>query len=175
MNIVPFQTGDTMGKRELVAERAAEEGAKHEGTRRMLYELEAAAATSGLPEVDCKLQHVFAPGAYARTIFIPAGTYIGGKIHKHQHLNILSQGTVDVLTEEGGVERLVGPLTMVSPPGTKRGVYAHTETVWTTVHVLPEGMTDIAEIEAYVIAPTFDDYEQFRLQGKTMNQIEVQS
>jgi hypothetical protein len=102
---------------------------------------------------------------------IPAGTVIVGKIHKHAHLNILSQGTVCVMTETEGDRQLTGPLTMVSPPGTKRAVYAITDAVWTTIHLT--NSTDLEEIEAEVIAPTFEDYEQFRLQGETMKQIEV--
>src|SRR5689334_15204844 len=100
MNIIPFAPGDTTGKRELARSDAQIEGAKQDGVRKQLYELQASVAD--LPEVDCPLQHVFAPGAYARTIFIPAGTVIVGKIHKHQHLNILSQGVVTVVTEGGG-------------------------------------------------------------------------
>lgn len=169
MNIVPFTPGDTTGKRELARSDAEIEGAKHGGMRKQLYELQAGVAD--LPEVDCPLQHVFAPGAYARTIFIPAGTVIVGKIHKHQHLNILSQGVVTVVTEGGGKEYLRGPLTMVSPPGTKRAVYAHTDTVWTTVHLTKE--TDLEKIEGEVIAKTFEEYEQFRLQGEAMKEIEV--
>ena len=169
MSIVPFKPGDTTGMQEFARSDAAVEGPKHEGMRRKLYDLQASVAD--LPEVDCPLQHVFAPGAYARTIFIPAGTVIVGKIHKHQHLNILSQGEVTVVTEGGGKEDLRGPLTMVSPPGTKRAVYAHTDTVWTTIHLTNE--TDLEKIEGEVIAKTFEEYEQFKLEGEAMKQIEV--
>ena len=130
-----------------------------DGVRKQLYALQA--SLGGLPEVECPLQHVFAPGAYARTIFIPAGTVLVGKIHKHQHLNILSQGEVKVMTEGGGVEHLRGPLTMVSPPGTKRGVYAITDVVWTTIHLTNE--TDLEKIEDETIAKTYEEYEQFKL------------
>jgi hypothetical protein len=171
MNIVPFQHGDA-APREIALQHARAEAKKQDGVRKQLYDLEASIGEE-LPPVDCPLQHVFAPGVYARTIFIPAGTVVVGKIHKHQHLNILSQGCVSVMTEGGGAEQFQGPLTMVSPAGCKRAVYAHTDVTWTTVHLVQS--TDLAEIEAEVIAPTFEDYEQFRLQGETMNQIEVQA
>ncbi len=170
MNVVPFRQGDMGGKRDIAVQHGVMEAAKHEGVRKQLYELQA--AVGALPEVDCPLQHVFAPGAYARTIFIPAGTVIVGKIHKHQHLNILSQGSVLVLTEGGGQERLSGPLTMVSPAGTKRAVYAETDVVWTTVHLV--NSTNLDEIEAEVIAKDFEEYERF-IEGNTMNKIEVAS
>ena len=168
-NIVPFRQGDMSGKRESAVEDAKVQGALYGGIRQRLYALQEAVGT--LPEVDCPLQHVFAPGAYARTIFIPAGTVIVGKIHKHAHLNILSQGVVLVTTETEGDRQLVGPLTMVSPPGTKRAVHALTDVVWTTIHLTNE--TDLTKIEDEVIAKTFEEYEQFRLQEETMKQIEV--
>jgi hypothetical protein len=121
-------------------------------------------------DFDVNLQHVFAPGAYGRTLSFPKGTLIVGKIHKHAHLNVLSKGDVLVLTESGGLERMVGPLTMVSPPGTKRAVYALEDTVWTTVHLTDE--TDLEKIEDHVIAKTYEEYEMFKLaEGNEMKQI----
>lgn len=168
-NIIPFRQGDMHGKRELAVEDAKVQGAMYTGIRQQLYALQEAAGD--LPEVDCPLQHQFAPGVYMRTIFIPAGTVIVGKIHKHSHANVLAQGTVSVMTEGGGLEQLTGPLSMVSPAGCKRAVYAHTDVVWTTIH--PTEETDLSKIEDEVIAKTFEEYEQFRLQGETMKQIEV--
>lgn len=166
----PFVQGDTIGKAESARSSALTEMQIESGARRDLYALQAAAAD--LPPVDCPLQHSFIDGVYVRTIFIPAGTVIVGKIHKHSHANILSQGEVSVFTEGGGLQRLSGPLTMVSEPGTKRAVYAHTDTTWTTIHATEE--RDLEEIERYVIAETYQDYEQFLLaQGKAMKEIEV--
>jgi len=169
-SIVPFSAGDMDGKRELAIADAIVQQGKNSGIRLKLYALQESVGRE-LEPVECPLQHVFAPGAYARTMRIPAGTVIVGKIHKHAHLNILSQGTVCVMTETEGDRQLTGPLTMVSPPGTKRAVYAITDAVWTTIHLT--NSTNLDEIEAEVIAPTFEDYEQFRLQGETMKQIEV--
>lgn len=105
---------------------------------------------------DLPLSHVFAPGAYARTILIPADTLVVGKIHKHAHLNMLMQGTVSVATEEGPM-RLMGPVVMCSKAGTKRVVYAHTDTIWTTVHLTES--TDLDAIEEQIIAKTYDQFE----------------
>ena len=171
MNIVPFSRGDAIGKREITAKHAIAEAEKHDGMRKQLYELEIACSASNLPEVECPLQHVFAPGAYARTIFIPANSVIVGKIHKHAHLNILAQGSVIVVTEGGGIEHLTGPVTMVSPPGTKRGLRTLTDVVWTTIHLTAS--TDLAEIEDEVIAPTFEAYERFALENDMTKCIEV--
>lgn len=141
-----------------------------ESVRAKLYALQK--ETAQLPKIECPLQHVFAPGAYARTIFVPKGSVIIGKIHKHSHLNILSEGCASIMTEEGGVQHLEGPYTMVSPPGTKRGVFAHTDLVWTTIHLTHE--TELEKIEAEVIADTYAEYEEWRkLEKNDMKHIEV--
>lgn len=108
---------------------------------------------------NCPLKHHFAPGSYGREIFIPQGMMVVGKIHKHAHLNILSQGHVLVYTEDGP-EEFSAPRTWVSSPGTKRVVFAVTDVVWTTIHVTDK--TDLGEIEDFVIAKTFEEYEEFR-------------
>jgi hypothetical protein len=108
----------------------------------------------------CPIKHHFAPGLYAREIFIPAGTLIIGKIHNHAHVNTISKGRVVVVTEFG-TEELTAPHSFVSQPGTKRAVVAQEDTIWTTYH--PTEETELAKIEAHVIAPSFEEYEQRRL------------
>lgn len=168
-SVAPFTRGDA--NRELATQEALEQMDRHQGARLNLLELQAAMGRSDLPTVDCPLQHSFIDGVYVRTIEIPAGTMLVGKIHKHSHANILSQGEVLVITEDGGTEHLKGPLTMVSPAGCKRAVKALTNTTWTTIHRTDE--TDLDKIEDWVIAKTYEDYEQFKLQGEAMKQIEV--
>lgn len=113
--------------------------------------------TPGCTDDEFPVTHHFAPGLYAREIFIPAGHVIIGKIHRHSHVNTISKGSVIVATEFGTKE-LKAPMTFVSQPGTKRAVYAYEDTVWTTYH--PTEEVDLEKIEAYVIAPTFEAYEQ---------------
>lgn len=103
---------------------------------------------------DCPVRHIFAPGVYLREMTIPKGTVIIGKIHKHAHPNIISQGKVRVVTETGSHE-LTAPHTFVSEVGTKRVVYAIEDTIWTTVHVTDE--TDLAKIEDHVIAKDYSE------------------
>lgn len=109
-----------------------------------------------LAEPDLPLAHTFAPGAYARTIFIPRDTLLVGKIHKHAHLNMLMQGTVSVATEEGPM-LLQAPKVLVSKAGTKRVVYAHEDVIWTTVHLTEE--TDLDKIEGEIIAKTYEEFD----------------
>ena len=107
-------------------------------------------------EDKCTRRDVFAPGLYARELTIPAGTMIVGKIHKHAHVNNISKGRIVVFTEFGS-ETLVAPCQFVSLPGTKRAVYAETETIWTTYH--PTEETDLEKIESDVIAKNYTDLE----------------
>ena len=109
------------------------------------------------PQVDLPLRHHFAEGQYGREIFIPKGMLVVGKIHKHSHVNIISMGDVTVATEFG-VQRLKAPCTFVSKPGTKRALYTHEDTIWTTVHVTEE--TDLGKIESEIIATTYAAFDE---------------
>ena len=40
--------------------------------------------------------HLFCPGIYARSIFMPAGTVLTSKIHKTQHFFVVSKGACTV-------------------------------------------------------------------------------
>ena len=106
---------------------------------------------------ECPLTHHFAPGLYAREIFLPAGTVVVGKIHRHAHINTISKGRVFVATEFGFVE-LVAPVTFVSQPGTKRALVAQEDTIWTTYH--PTEETELSKIEEHVIAPSYRALEK---------------
>jgi hypothetical protein len=113
---------------------------------------------------DCVVTHYFAPKdekygccTYARQMFIPKGTLIIGKIHRHQHLNFILQGKVSVATEFGK-KYFEAPCTFISETGLKRAVYAEEDTIWTTVHLTQySGEQDLDKIEDEVIAPTYGE------------------
>ncbi|WP_321842686.1 hypothetical protein [Burkholderia cepacia] len=86
-----------------------------------------------LPQAECPVRHIFAPGIYAREMTIPAGVVLTGAVHRTEHLNIVSKGRITVSTDDG-MKEVCAPFTFVSKPGTKRVGYAHEETVWTTIH-----------------------------------------
>jgi hypothetical protein len=119
------------------------------------------AAMLDMPQLEIPVRHWFAPGMYAREVTIPAGVCLTGKIHKFPHLNIISAGDISVLTEEG-VKRIKAPFTLLSPAGVKRVGYAHTETVWTTIHATTE--TDLAKLEEHFIAPSLEAFLEFQQQ-----------
>lgn len=104
---------------------------------------------------DCfPLKHTFVDGAYVREITMPKGTLLTSKIHKICHPYFVLKGDVSVLTEKG-VQRIKAPYSGITQPGTKRILYIHEDTVWTTVHVT--GKTDLEEIEKEIIAESYDD------------------
>lgn len=105
------------------------------------------------------LKHSFSTGMYVREIFIPAGSMLTGKIHRHDHPNFLMSGRVTVITEGQGIQHLEGPLAMISKAGTKRVVYAHTDVVWITVHLNPNEHRDIAKLEEEIIAKSYTELE----------------
>lgn len=109
-------------------------------------------------EESFPLEHRFADGVYAREMLIPAGHLIIGKIHKFGHLNVITKGLVSVLTEFG-VETLKAPTTFISKPGTKRAVFAHEDTVWTTFHGTQHTSPD--EVEKDIICKTFAEYDAY--------------
>ena len=111
---------------------------------------------SGESQETFPLTHRFADGVYAREILLPAGTIVIGKIHRYGHLNVITKGHVSVLTEFG-IEQIRGPYTFVSKPGTKRVVYAHEDTVWTTFHGTKH--TDVDKVEEDIICKTFAEYD----------------
>jgi len=101
------------------------------------------------PQLNLKVVNYFSHGVYARELHIPAGTLLTGEIHKLENFNILSKGDISVLTDDG-MKRVEAPFSIVSPPGTKRIAFAHTDCIWTTIHGTFE--TDIDKIKHYFIA-----------------------
>lgn len=109
--------------------------------------------------------HITDSGLYAREMIIPAGTVITGKIKKHEHISVISAGFVTEVTD-AGLQRIRAPYTMISKPGTKRVVWAHETTVWTTIHASEE--TDLDKLEDDLIASSYDE-----LPGSLQLELEV--
>jgi quercetin dioxygenase-like cupin family protein len=95
-------------------------------------------ACQALPDgerMECSppVEHIFMEGVYCRQITLPADSLVVGRIHRFEHISILSKGRVTVFTEHG-TQEISAPASWVSPAGTKRVVLAHEESIWTTVH-----------------------------------------
>lgn len=103
-----------------------------------------------LPQVEITVKNTFGPGFYARTIMLPAGTTLTGKVHATEHIFIVSKGELLLATEEGR-RHVKAPYQVVCRPGLKRVGYAVTEVECTNVHITDE--TDLAKLEAMLIVP----------------------
>lgn len=115
-------------------------------TRPQIERLEALMLEAeGEAGVQVDTWHQFAPGLYARTILIRAGTLLTGAAHREGHLNI-AHGDITVWTEDG-MKRLTGYHVLPSRPGAKRVGLAHADTYWTTVHANPGEVRDVGELE----------------------------
>lgn len=109
-----------------------------------------------MPQAHVPIRHGFAKGLYIRIADIPKGVTLTGKIHRTEHVCVLSKGEVSVATQSG-VRRLKAPCMVLSPPGEKRAIYAHEPSVWANLHRTNE--TDLERIEAQLIAPSFEDLD----------------
>ena len=103
-----------------------------------------------LPQVDIKTEHNYLNGAYARTITIPKGVVLVGAKHLTRHSFIVSKGTCVINDGDNPVE-LKAPYHGITEIGTKRSIFALTETVFTTIHITTE--TDLKKLEQLIIEP----------------------
>lgn len=110
---------------------------------------------------ELPLRHIFIKGGYAREMTIPAGVLIVGHIHKDESFTVVTQGHITVLTEDG-IKDIHGPTTVfASRAGVKRVGYAHTETIWTTIHVTEE--TNPERMIEVLTVPSYEEFERFLL------------
>jgi len=111
------------------------------------------------PQIDIDRKHYFAEGIYAREITVRAGALVIGKMHRHSQINVLSEGEISILTQDGW-KRLKAPFTFESPAGTKRVGHAHTDTVWTTFISTKE--TDIDKMDDLLTIGSYQKYLEFK-------------
>lgn len=103
-----------------------------------------------LPQFELKTDHYQIDGVYARVVARPAGVLIVGKVHKKEHLYIVTKGSIRVTTDDGVKDFHAGEV-VVSKPGTKRAVLALEDSICMTVHRTDK--TDLDEIESELVEP----------------------
>ena len=120
-----------------------------------------------LGDGHCRIKHYHATGLYGREMWMPADCLITGKIHKTEHICILSKGKVTV---SDGVDSVTyeAPATIISGIGAKRAIYSHEESVWTNFHATE--LTDPEDIEDEIIADTFQELD-LMLENKELKRI----
>ena len=121
---------------------------------------------SQLPQYEPETKHTFHAGMYCREVWRPAGVIIVGKVHKKEHFYLIVSGTVAITTDEG-VKSVTGPTLLCSKPGTKRAVYAETDALCMTFHVVDAKTIKDAEQELV----EEDDSSMFTLGNKLKNEV----
>lgn len=118
-----------------------------------------------LPQLKLHVEHKFAPGVYTRWLYIPKGTVLTGRIHKHEHFNVVLAGTIEVMTESGYRKVHAGEM-FKSPAGVKRAGYAHADTIWTTIHPNPTDERDPAKLEEMLTVASFEELNEHIIEGE---------
>jgi hypothetical protein len=125
------------------------------GNMPKILELEALMRT--MPQVDSPAEHYHLSGVYCRSLFIPKGCLLTGKIHNHESIGILAQGTLRITNGETSTV-VTAPYITVDKPGIKRLGYAETDCTFITVH-----RTDLDSIDAIEEALVSDSFEEYEL------------
>lgn len=107
-------------------------------------------------ESTCEVKHSFGDGCYVREWNSPPFMLVVSKVHKVAHPYFVLRGEISVMTEDG-VERIKAPHYGITPAGTKRVLYTHSETQWITVHVTDS--TDVDEIEKEIICSDMNELQ----------------
>jgi len=108
---------------------------------------------SKLPQYEPETKHYFHGGMYCREVFRHAGVLVVGAVHKKEHFYLIVSGTVAITDGEGNVQEVTGPYLFSSKPGTKRAVYALTDTLCMTFHAIEAKTIEEAEAELVEAEP----------------------
>jgi hypothetical protein len=77
--------------------------------------------------------HYFAKGVYARSLLIPAGTCVVGKLHNFSRICIVASGTCTFINEFEK-QTVSAPWVGEFKEGSKTAVLAHEDCLWVAVH-----------------------------------------
>ena len=111
-----------------------------------------------MPQVDCNTKHYFGPNIYIREVTMPAGSIVVGKPHRADHMCVMLQGRMIIVSEDGERKELIAPMTFVGKPGRKIAYILET-TVFQNILATDE--TDIEKLENMLV-----DNSQPMLEGE---------
>lgn len=114
------------------------------------------------PQVDCPVSHHFGPGVYIREVVMPAGAYVIGHSHKDEHFNILLEGRLTLIREDGTRMEMAAPQTFVGSPGRKIA-YIHETTRWQNVYATTETDVSVLEERLFDRSDAFEDAKGVKL------------
>lgn len=107
------------------------------------------------------LHHEIRNGVYVRTIFMPKGHLVIGKIHRYENVTIIKKGGAFVVSENHPkVQVFAAGDQIVIPPMNANVLITFDDTEWTTIHPLSENFETVEQIEEHLIIPTHEQLEQ---------------
>lgn len=112
-----------------------------------------------LPQVECPVIHHFGPGIYIREVHLPAGIFAVGHAQRFEHLNIMLQGAVAMVGDDGQLKVVRAPTIFTGQPGRKFG-YILEDVIWQNVYATDE--TDVDTLEATYLdkSATWQEHNQ---------------
>lgn len=114
--------------------------------------------SGGTPEGDAQCRHYFGDGVYVRTLLIPAGTILVGRLHRQARVCLILTGRC-TWVDETGRATVEAPWIGEFPAGSKTAVYAETDTLWAAA--LGTHLKDSATVFETLTYGTREQYEQF--------------
>ena len=108
---------------------------------------------SKLPQYEPETKHYFHGGMYCREVFRHANVLVVGAVHKKEHFYMIVSGTVQITDGDGNAQEVTGPHLFQSKPGTKRAVFAVTDTLCMTFHATDAVTVEEAEVELVEAEP----------------------
>jgi hypothetical protein len=106
-----------------------------------------------LPPRECPLIHRFTPGMYIREIYMPKDTILTTLLHLTTHPFFVMKGDVTVWYHGIPAHRYKTGYSGITEAGTRRMLYTHRDTIWTTCHV-----TDLTDPDEIIDTITSRDF-----------------
>ncbi len=106
-----------------------------------------------LPPRECPVVHRFTPGMYIREFHMPKDTIVSSLMHLTTHPFFIIKGDVSVWYHDVPVQRYQAPYTGITKAGTRRLLYSHEDTIWSTCHI-----TDLTDPDEIMESITCNDF-----------------
>lgn len=110
-------------------------------------------------------ENTITPGLYVRELTMPAGSLVVSKIHLREHPFFILQGEVSVYDGEQEVV-LKAPYKGITPAGTKRILYVHSDTVWITCHPTDKATMEEIDENGVITCDTFEEFDELTRGGQ---------
>lgn len=123
-----------------------------------------------MPQVDLPLAHLFSGNIYARTILIPKGTVLTGRMYLTDHIDLMVYGDMTV-TSDYGTKNIKGFNLFEGKAGKKRAGYAHKDTLWITFCACEE-MTEDYYMTKLSIEKT-EDYDKELIKRRIIDELVI--